>query len=39
VPVTRAPYVGKHTVTLNLTPGRWTFWSAPGAKHSFTVVS
>ena len=39
VALTRAPYVGKHTVTVNLTPGRWTFWSAPGAKRSFTVVA
>ena len=39
VALTRAGYVGKHTVMFNLTPGKWTFWSAPGAKHSFTVVA
>jgi len=39
VDLTRPAFVGKHTVTLNLTPGRWLFYSASGAKRSFTVVA
>jgi hypothetical protein len=39
IALTQPRYVGKHTVTLNLTPGKWTFWSGSGAKRSFTVLA
>jgi hypothetical protein len=39
IPLTRPAYVGKHTVTLELTPGRWTFWAGSGARSSFTVLA
>lgn len=37
-PLTRGPFVGKRTVTLNLTPGQWSFYS-PGGKQSYFIVT
>ena len=37
--LTKPAYVGKQTVTVNLTPGSWTFAPASGARHGFNVVS
>jgi len=39
VALTKPAYVGKRTVTLNLTPGRWTFSGGAGKAQSFTVVT
>ena len=39
IALTRPAYVGKHVVTVSLTPGRWTFSGAAGGRHAFTVVS
>jgi hypothetical protein len=39
VTLTRPSYVGKRTVTMNLTPGRWTLTSGTGKAQSFTVVT
>ena len=39
VVVTRPSFVGKHTVTLNLTAGRWMLSSGSGKPQYFTVVS
>ena len=38
VTVTRAGFVGKRTVTLNLTAGQWTFFS-PGGRKSYFIVT
>jgi hypothetical protein len=39
--VTRPAFVGKRTVTLDLKPGKWTFYAGAGAgaKQYFTVLS
>ena len=39
VTLTKPGYVGKRTVTMNLTPGRWTFSTGAGKAQSFTVVT
>jgi hypothetical protein len=39
VTLTKPAYVGKRTVTVNLTPGRWTFSTGAGKAHSFTVLT
>jgi hypothetical protein len=36
--VTTMAFVGKRSVTLKLTPGRWSFHGALGALHDLTVV-
>lgn len=38
VSVTGSSFVGKHTITLDLTTGQWAFYSPTGTRHSFTVV-
>jgi hypothetical protein len=37
--VTTDAYLGRRSLTLVLEPGRWTFFSVPGAKHSFLVTA
>ncbi|HEY3921571.1 MAG TPA: hypothetical protein VGL76_05595 [Gaiellaceae bacterium] len=37
--VTSKTYVGSHDVTVNLKPGRWTFFTAGGKKTTFFVTS
>ena len=37
VTVTGSAFVGKHTVTLRLKAGQWTFYSSPAKKHHFVV--
>jgi hypothetical protein len=39
VAVTSASFVGRRTVTLTLTAGRWLFYSSTAAKHDFVVVA
>jgi hypothetical protein len=39
VMLTGSSFVGKRTVTLDLTAGQWTFFSSTGTKHRFTVVA
>lgn len=41
ITVSGVSFVGTHTVTVNLTPGKWAFFTSPGAaaKRSFSVVS
>ena len=38
ITVTGVSFVGKRTVTVNLKPGQWLFYSPSGKKRSFTVV-
>jgi hypothetical protein len=37
--LTKPAWTGKRTVTINLTPGRWTFSSGSGKAQSFSVVT
>ena len=37
--ITGPSFVGRHTVTLYLSAGRWAFSSSTGAKHAFVVVA
>jgi hypothetical protein len=37
--LTTAPFVGKWTATVSLTPGRWFFYSGAGPKRTFFVVA
>ena len=39
VVLTGATFVGRHTVTVTLSAGRWQFYSSTGAKHDFDVVA
>ncbi len=39
VAVTTAPFVGRRTVMLRLSAGRWLFYSSTAAKHGFLVVA
>jgi hypothetical protein len=39
VVVTAPSFVGRHTVTVYLSAGRWAFSSSAGAKHAFVVVA
>ena len=39
VRVTTTSFVGRRTVTLTLTAGRWLFYSSASAKHGFVVVA
>ena len=37
--VTGSSFVGKHTVTFDLTAGQWVFYSSAGTRHRFVVVA
>jgi hypothetical protein len=37
--ITGPSFVGRHTVTVYLSAGRWAFSSSTGAKHAFVVVA
>jgi hypothetical protein len=37
--VTGSRFVGRHTVTLELKPGKWMFFSSAAQKHQFAVVA
>jgi hypothetical protein len=37
--ITAKEFLGRHTLTLVLAPGKWTFYSTPGKKHTFVVTS
>jgi hypothetical protein len=37
--LTGASYVGRHSVTLNLTAGRWVYYSNLGKQYTFVVTS
>jgi hypothetical protein len=37
--ITTAAFVGSHDVTVELKPGRWTYFSAGGKKTTFFVIS
>ena len=37
--ITGPSFVGRHTVTIYLSAGRWAFSSSTGAKHAFVVVA
>jgi hypothetical protein len=39
VVLTGSSFVGRHTVTVTLSAGRWLFYSSTGAKHDFNVVA
>ena len=36
--LTGLSFVGKRTVTVDLKPGQWTFYSPSGKKTDFTVI-
>jgi hypothetical protein len=39
ITLTGLPFVGKRTVTVDLKAGKWTFYSSPARKISFTVIA
>jgi hypothetical protein len=39
VVLTGPSFVGKHTVTVNLSAGQWMFYSSTGTKHHFVVAA